>query len=476
VDKKLPVSLKYICMKNFLFLFALSAVLCSRSGAQNFTIHDVLASSPNARICDIEIDPYKNRICWQTPDDDKLWVCRLDTATWTLVVPDGKETLIDSILTPIDETSNSGEWGYDQSGTYLVYNKVVSRKKYIAVAAETGSGWMTTTLMDAPHTINPHATRNPADTFFAFHYISTIWGSYTKFKFRSNLWCEHWIHGFKDAHWVDGETLLTGILPNHQVALCNPACPGPPLQLTVDNGPDYTLPFMWHAPEHDNVRMFFARVNGEEIRVFKETMPNSFDFRPYLSFTSPSANPLYVKIGSPEPTVYGGQSYISFMVSSSECENSCFPGEIWIAKIDSLAPFFRMVSDSSVGIRSDPETLATKDSLLVFYTEIVGQNTPETFYRLKKCDTGIGVGFMTGVPPVDRNVTKMVVYPNPFTSRLSLKDATGNERFRLTDRAGRTVWTGRHLEKKDFSGLPSGGYILKIGSGGSWQTVELIRQ
>ncbi|MCX6303518.1 MAG: hypothetical protein NT040_00980 [Bacteroidetes bacterium] len=459
-------------------IFMLLVLIVSPGKTQPFVIHDVLVSSQNARICDIEIDPLQKRICWQSPDDDKLWVCHLDTVSWALTVPDGKEILIDSSLASIANTANSGEWGYDRNGTYIVYNKEISRKRYIALAAETGSSWSLCTLTDAPHRMNPHASRNPADSFVAIHYISTILTNYTKYKFISNPAHEYWIHDFKDAHWANDEQILTGVLKNnHQVGLFDPANPNTPVQLTFDYAKVYSRPFIWRAPEHQDARMLFANANGEQINIFREVAPNSNNFTLYMTFTSPSSNPDYNKIGSPEPCVYDGQSYITFMASSSEYENSFVPGEIWIAKIDSLSPFFRMISDPSTGIRSDPETLATSDSLLVYYTEVDEVAGPERCYRLKKCDTGIGINLPTGNPEIaGNNHTPPAICQNPFKQRISLKNGSGNEFYMLAGMTGKTVWSGKHIERKNFSGLPAGPYILKVMCGSSAKAIRLIKE
>ncbi len=445
---------------------------------QTFAIHDVLVSSQNARIVDVEIDPYQNRICFQSPDDNKLWLCHLDTNTWALTVPDGKEILIDSSLTSIDLTSNSGEWGYDMNGTYIVYNKEADRKRYIAVAAETGPVWSLCTLTDAPHRMNPHASRNPADSFVAIHYVSTMLTNYTKYKYINNPAHEYWIHDFKDAHWGSDEQILTGILKgNHQVGLFNPVNPTAPVQLTFDYSRHYSRPFSWRAPEHQNARMFFAVANSEELQVFKEVTPNSNSYRLYMTFTSPSFNPAYNKIGSPEPTVYDGQSYITFMASSSEFETANVPGEIWIARIDSVNPLFRMVSDSSAGIRTDPETLATRDSLLVYYTEVSERSGLERAYKLKKCDTGIGLNLPTRIgEPADKGNVTMIPFPNPFTKHIRIKGAAGNEEYLLTNSTGGVIFTGKNIECEDFAGLPVGMYLLKIMTGRSFQTMQLIKE
>jgi hypothetical protein len=363
------------------------------------------------------------------------------------------------------------------NGTCIVYSKEIGKHHYIAVAAETGNTWTLNTLTDAPFRQNPHATRNPADSSCAIQYISTLFNNYTKYKFLDDPGNEMWIHNFLDAHWANDEQLMTGIRKNnHQVGLFNPANPDIPVQLTFDYNKVYSRPFMWRAPEHQDARMFFAVANGEEVRVFKEILPGTNHYRLYMAFPSPSSNPLYLKIGSPEPCVYDGHSYLTFMASSTECETACFPGEIWIARLDSAAPVFRMVSDTSVAIRTDPESFATKDSLLVYYTEVVDSAGSPAVYRLKKCDTGIGIDLATGGhETAGAGASAWTVYPNPFGSHLSMKNAAGNEQFNLTDHLGKSIWRGEQLELADFSNLRAGLYFLKTRSGNSMQTTGVIK-
>src|SRR5512138_1578407 len=217
--------------------------------AQNFVIHDVLVSDPSARISDTEFDPFKKRMCWQTLDDNSLWICRLDTVTWALLVPDGKETLVDTALVPLCQTSNAAEWGFDQDGTFIVYNKLYGRTRYIAIAAEVGSSWVLSILTDAPHRFNPHATQNPADSVAAIQYVRSNFTGSTKYKLLNAPGTELSISCFTDAHWAENEQLLTGILFNHQVGLYDPASPGIPIQLTSDLFITYSKPYMWRSPE-----------------------------------------------------------------------------------------------------------------------------------------------------------------------------------------------------------------------------------
>lgn len=443
---------------------------------QSFTIDDVLVSSPDARIADIEFDHYHNRICWQSGDDHKLWVCGLDTATWALTVPDGKEVLVDTALVPISETSNGGEWGYDMNGTFITYNKEINKTRYVALAGEYQGSWILNTMTDVPDRMNPHPTQNPADTFAAIKYIRSPNSDHTKYKFLN---CPNWefqVLWYTDAHWAKNERILTGILCNGQVGMVNFETGYFPKEITNEPGTTFSCPYMWRAPEKGNQRMFFARANENEIRVYRETGPITGRFTLYMSFTSPSSNPEYDKIASPEPVIYQGQSYISFMVSSSPYETGYMPSEIWIARLDSLDPMFRMVSDTGISIRTDPEAFATPDSLLVYYTEVLQPHSPEAVYRIRKCRTGVGLGTITSAGDQARDERPLYrAFPNPFTDRISITPVKGDEWFTLTSLSGSTLWTGKSIERQDFSFLPKGIHFLKVSSEYGATTIKVLK-
>ena len=460
-------------MHKFIILLFLCSVVSA--GAQNFKIHDVLVSAPDAQIGDIEMDPYSKRVCSQSMDN-KLWVCRLDTVTWALVDPYGEETLVDSSLASLEHTVNGGEWGFDTSGVILTYTKVINRVRHIAVAAETPAGWLTTTLFDEPHRMNPHATQNPEDTVIIIHYRRNPFSPNTKYKFLSDPYNEHGVPWFYDAHWSSSNQVLTGILFNEQVGLFNPYAPTLPVQITDNPSVDYSIPRMWRAPEHLNARMLMARANHEEIHIYKELVRGSNDFSLYMQFSSPSQNPLYDKIASPEVVIYGQQSYITFMVSSSPYENAHVPAEIWIAEIDSMNPVFRMISDTSVSIRTDPEPFPTSERLLVYYTEVLNPSMSEPIYRIRKCETGILANPYTLLPESRHARGGSLVYPNPFQSRLFLWEPAGNEVFQLSNNRGQLIWSGNRLEEKDFSYLGRNEYFLRIMRENHVETVTVIKE
>ncbi|MBC8082843.1 MAG: hypothetical protein H7Z21_06475 [Hymenobacter sp.] len=358
--------------------------------------NDILVSDDKAQIGDPEFDPYNQRICWQSITDHKLWVCGIDPATGKLAVANGQQTLIDDALVPLASTFNGGEWAFSRAGAAIVYSKLgAGNARYAAVATETGSTWAVNVLTSSPDRINPRATKNPTDNVAAFQYLTSPGSGTTKYKYLNAPGTELSIPDFKDAHWAEDEQVLTGILPNNQVGLFDPANPAAPVQLTATPGTVYSRPYMWRAPDQNNARMFFAKANGNEIHVFIETVPNSRVFSPFLQFRSPSANPGYSNIGSPEPVIYKGKSYISFMASSSPLETTGEPAEIWYAALNKVNPVYKMVSDAVVRTRTDPEPYPTASTLYIYYTEVDDSANPDgildptTILKLRRCDTGL---------------------------------------------------------------------------------------
>lgn len=67
------------------------------------------------------------------------------------------------------------------------------------------------------------------------------------------------------------------------------------------------------------------------------------------------------------------------------------------------------------------------------------------------------------------------IFPNPFTSNLSINTSLQIENCELLNSLGQLVWTGKELKNQDFSFLTDGIYILKIRNGNSIQTLKLIK-
>lgn len=70
----------------------------------------------------------------------------------------------------------------------------------------------------------------------------------------------------------------------------------------------------------------------------------------------------------------------------------------------------------------------------------------------------------------------LLAYPNPFSAHIFVQPINGLEEYVLADSRGQLVFTGKQIEKQDFSGLPSGVYFLKIKLDEVVQVVKLIKE
>lgn len=72
---------------------------------------------------------------------------------------------------------------------------------------------------------------------------------------------------------------------------------------------------------------------------------------------------------------------------------------------------------------------------------------------------------------VKSNIT---VFPNPFTSKINIQAAIGNETFELVNSIGQQIFIGKNLEEQDFSALAKGVYFLKVIN--TTTVIKLVKQ
>lgn len=78
----------------------------------------------------------------------------------------------------------------------------------------------------------------------------------------------------------------------------------------------------------------------------------------------------------------------------------------------------------------------------------------------------------TGVHEIQ--MENKLVFPNPFSSSISLKNKSGNEIFELSTCAGQIIYSGKYIEEQNLSFLPNGIYFLKI-VGNSTTVIKLLK-
>jgi Secretion system C-terminal sorting domain len=126
------------------------------------------------------------------------------------------------------------------------------------------------------------------------------------------------------------------------------------------------------------------------------------------------------------------------------------------------------------------------------YTTITPDNDPTKFHGCIVADayTPIVAGVPTFKPVWDYMIDsvlpvlgienydyrgKLTVSPNPFSNKMVIKNALGNEIFILTNVKGQLIYSGKNIQDKDFSSLQSGLYFLKINNQGNFSTQKIIK-
>ena len=94
------------------------------------------------------------------------------------------------------------------------------------------------------------------------------------------------------------------------------------------------------------------------------------------------------------------------------------------------------------------------------------QNFGITSYDLKTISHNVicvrGVPSSLSITEIQNNAASIKIFPNPFTSKITIIAATGNESYELYDSLGKQLYAGRNIDKQDFSSLTKGIYFLKI--------------
>ena len=81
----------------------------------------------------------------------------------------------------------------------------------------------------------------------------------------------------------------------------------------------------------------------------------------------------------------------------------------------------------------------------------------------------------TSINQLSNNKNHYNVFPNPFTSKISIENSNSNTETDLWNCIGQLIYSGRNIESQDFSSLAKGIYFLKINDTSS-KVIKLVKQ
>lgn len=426
----------------------------------NFIIHDVLATSNEAFVIDPEYNTVLNKVCWQSAEDE-LWICSLDSLTHLYVPADGKGVLVADSLRPfIAGGWNGPEWMLSTLGTQVVFTQIIGNKTYPSVATLSQTGWSSFPL-PYQNTIYMMGSHDYADSV-----------GLLLFETRSGYGIKWMKNTDFNTLYESNETTLGFFSYNGSDICCVKRNSYTPGYITITNNTftpissdTVNAPFMWKDPESGQRMYLYRTEGGKKMVVLKEDQFGNWDN--YNTFYSPMLAP-YSFIASPEPFVFGGKSYISFMASQSADGNEMLPSQIWFAGVNPSDSLVRKVGNSAVLVCFDPEPVVFPDSAFIFYSEKHTIGMGQYILRVRKCDTGLGQ-LLTENNASKKIREKILVFPNPSYGEIIITapfhNNPGNNIIQIFDMKGNlalTAQTHKRIFKLDLTFLCAGYYTVKI--------------
>ena len=341
-----------------------------------------------------------NKITFQA-SPGRIWVADLNPVTGEFVSGTGDDPLVDTLVdtgaTPLTITNNGPEFGRDAHGWSVFYSKDDGYGSDIQIWKAEGSDTGVATPQAVTSGTSHMATvTQKSDTLETTRilYIDGDWDAGmiawldednpfdTDFAPVVSKDKTHptWV---EDTDWIILRSNEVDSLG--QLALYNVKTTA--IDIITDDAGDKTFPFTWRAPEFNNELLALALVYKTSVAIYRDNGGTYWERIATLTIPSGSGG---ISVGSAEPVVAMGQSYISLSV---QLNSSSLPGtadsQIWILGIDA-DPATRYTyrcddgADAPV-MRIDPETLSGTEQVFVYYNVF----TTDYHFDIYRCATGI---------------------------------------------------------------------------------------
>jgi hypothetical protein len=192
------------------------------------------------------------------------------------------------------------------------------------------------------------------------------------------------------------------------------------------------------------------------------------------TITTPPASD-YKYIGSPEPFVVAGKSYISFVCREAATSSQYVDAEVWVTGIEAdINSRLMQRCDSGIPhiIRTDPESYIGAEKVFIYYNVL----NPAGEFEIWRYATGISTA-QTAVNRDNTDIPGAFVleqnYPNPFNSTTVIEftvPVTSKIELKIYDLMGREVTTlvdanlkpGRYKKQFNAEKAANGLYIYKL--------------
>jgi hypothetical protein len=321
-----------------------------------------------------------------------IWLGALDPLTGLFIKPDGRETLIDTAVTPLVISFNGPEFGMDSEGWSMYYTKDQGGVPQIWQASVVEEGVIVEPIStDSTTRLSVLASADPSSEtirlLYAWNGFSIEEGRIAWLDVSQSIGFETIVDTIdRGVRWIDGTTMFTYIsfddTEQRQLLLYDTSS-GEVSLITQMSG-QMSYAYGWIAPEYGDL-LILTVIDNTRIEIFHDEGDPMWERIASLEIPAESE---YTFIGSPEAFAAGGSSFISLVVKQSQ---GYAPGEVWVWGIGQDEDGIRLRCEDALGavIRSDPESYIGVDEVYIYYNVIRLNESGQQTFELYKCDTGI---------------------------------------------------------------------------------------
>lgn len=359
-------------------------------------------AAPQFDLLDPEYSQSRGRVAW-VDSTGNLWLAAIDRSSGLFVPSNGKGVLVDANAMTAGDLKvigNGPEWLVNSGPDQIVYTKFLPGQPHnrasarLALAAQKPDGsWSTQFLGNQPRNA-PYASKDPGDASPRISYVDPAGNHY---------WRDAWNAGtetlvapypasYYSMRFVQGQRAATFFAPaadGSTQAFRYWLDSGAIEQLTFDGGYEGTtnVPWMWQAPDFGNDDLLATLAYGDtELRVYRKLDPASPVWTVIYTASAPDGGML----GSPEPFVHNGRSYLFMHATAGGAANA---SRIYLSNVDAANPMFRQLTpDTPNRTRRDPEVFVTSSGPRIYYNRFVPSNgwCPACSEGIYMTDTGLG--------------------------------------------------------------------------------------
>ena len=331
---------------------------------------------PGFSYLDPETQAEESLLTFQDSAGD-VFLADVDPLDGRFAVLGGRDRLLDTGAWPLAESFNGPEFGLDAEGWAVFYTKANEGVPALWRAQLNGDIVTAEPLTIGPRRQTVLASSDPQAQQTRLLFLrGTLFDGEVTWQDEDAPTSETPL-GFNDlgVRWIDGTRRLVYIAadgPDAGEVVLVDTLTGSRRLLTSDGIPK-SFAYGFHAPETDRLRVLALIDGATAIGVWEDPGEGGL-FEPVATLTVPG--PAGRTFGSPEPFIAAGRSWVSFIVRESAPGG---PAEVWLARTD--GSHSHRCDDGEVGLRrSDPETLVTRDGVIVYFNAIDPGG-----YRLYRC-------------------------------------------------------------------------------------------